>query len=358
MSSALDRSAYNQTPTGNNPPASSPTPGGAGWTDAHQAGYDMAMQHAASGVVDPTAFTGKTDFASLQSAAADGNPVLASPSATPSPSLNSTPRTPPSAASTGAALVAANLASRKPLIDAQAGVMSEQQRVASLVPNGRGGMTGVSQSKADWDQRPGGTNDPFTNGTFKSADARSADMQDGTGAYAGTKLAGLPRETPVGPTPPVGGTQAVTTDPTRGLNGTTRTPAVAAATDMATAIAVHGAPGAQVAGPDQDYAGTGQAWGKRPGGGMEARLSGARPGDFSDAAYSSMTGKKTTFDATPGTRRPIIAGANGVNVAADFVDPKDPTLNKNYLAGLPRARPRTQYALPNARRSPTVFAQR
>jgi hypothetical protein len=51
---------------------------------------------------------------------------------------------------------------------------------------------------------------------------------------------------------------------------------------------------------------------------------------------SPYGGGVTTFDSTAGTRKPFIAGANGENVAGNFIDQKDPTLDPKYAAGLPR----------------------
>lgn len=145
-------------------------------------------------------------------------------------------------------------------------------------------------SRVDWSQRPGGVADPFTNGFFNPR----------------SPLAQIPRT----PQAPVGGTVAVV-DTDTGPNGNTRTNSVRPV----------GAAGTLTTNPDG-----------------------------SNQLTSPFGNGRTTFGGAPGTRRPFIAGANGENVAGDFVAGgrfssapagSDSTLDKNYVAGLPRRRNQT-----------------
>lgn len=113
-----------------------------------------------------------------------------------------------------AAKTAAPASAADAYIEAQKPVLDQQARKAAGV------------SEADWKSKPGGPNDPFTNGFFKSAPDRAADLNTanndrlsaGRNLVAGIKatqnqnrLATLPRA--AGPAPAVGGTQAILTGP-------------------------------------------------------------------------------------------------------------------------------------------------
>jgi hypothetical protein len=162
------------------------------------------------------------------------------------------------------------------------------------------------QSKADYDARRGGPGDPFSNGFFRS---------------------GIPRVASAGPTPPVGGTQAVAIDPSTSLKGNTRVPA-------ANTILAETAPE------------------------TARRIIGR----YSDGKTVPVT---TSAPVLPATRRPVISGAIGTNQAADYVaggkfssakDGQDPTLDETYIANQPVPRRRRQYAV--APRASRLFYQR
>lgn len=288
MATALDRPAYNQSnaPTARQAPG--PQPGADGWTPQHQAGYDLAQQHVAQGVL-PNPFGDKTNFSDLPSAttAAGGttpNDGLHSPVSRPGDRPSVT-RTGVNTSATAAAATGNVYPSPPPTATAPSAADKYIDATKPLIDQQARKQAGVSQ--ADWDKRPGGIGDPFTNGFFKPA---------GSGVPAIGGAGALPRS----PTAPVGGTQAVLPP------GGTRV----------------GQNGASVSGVDS-------------------------VGRKSNMLTSPYGGGTATFDSTPGTRQPFIAGANGANVVRDFVaggkfssakSGTDKSLDQPYVAGLPRGR--------------------
>jgi len=185
-------------------------------------------------------------------------------------------------------------------------------------------------SAADWAARPGGPKDLFSSGFFKPAAEREQELaeadrarreagrnvvratlsnqgRDAEGNYLeGGGVTRLPNVTPAGPTPPVGGTQAVS-----------------------------------VNAPNAVKAGTGG----RITAGVDAQ---GRPTNTLNSPYGGGT---TTFDNTPGTRTPFISDRpGGTNLARDFIaggrfssaqPGTDKSLNPTFVAALPRTRTQT-----------------
>lgn len=191
---------------------------------------------------------------------------------------------------TAQALTQSYLNAEKPIIDEKA---RRSQGASAADYYGRG--LAVTQGNA------------FENGFFKT-DAQRSGIEAGRGVapIAAAAVA------------PVG-----VIDPSKGLQGNTRTPAVQPVrTDPL------------LAGPAAQR---------------------ASAVSIVDRYRAPGTAARTTFDSAPGTRHPLLAGADGVNVAARFADPNDPTLDPKYLASLPAVpRRRDQRALPRA----SFFAQR
>jgi hypothetical protein len=177
--------------------------------------YQLGVQHAQAGIA-PNSFADKPDVTDLNSAtaAAGGAPAVAA--AVPPP----IPR--PRPVSTGVdALRTATPASKSftSAFPAVATTPTAQQAPATL-PTTPAAQTPTEAaavdektrrskgvSVADWDQRPGGSNDPWSNGFFNRRPV-------------------IPTVSTPTPTAPVGATQAATIDTSSGLRGNTRTPAV------------------------------------------------------------------------------------------------------------------------------------
>lgn len=171
-------------------------------------------------------------------------------------------------------------------------------------------------STADWARRDP-TNDPFRNGFFRSAEQRAEVEQArlGTPGHTGVALARNRTAAPAIARPAA----PVKVDPSSGAQGNTRQPAVRPVTPAGDrGLVVQNGTGNRLISP-----------------------------------YGTGT---TVFDGSAGTRRPFIAGADGRNVARDFLDEKDPTLNRGYVATLPPAR--NQRALVRGSAGTGLFARR
>jgi hypothetical protein len=215
------------------------------------------------------------------------------PSATRAEAGASLPRTPQPAAAnatTPAATAPAPARRPAPVVSAPAAATAQPSAATALIAAEQPlidekARKSAGISPADWARRSP-ANDPFKNGFFVNTAANG-----GLGAGAA-----LPRRAPVSADAPVGGTSAV-------LSGG---PAIRAPGDSGT-----------------------------------LRVA----ADGSSTLESPYGSGSARFDSTPGTRKPFIGGANGENVAGQFANPNDRTLDPNYAKTIPLPRQRNQRAL-------------